>query len=76
MNNLLDNKVRFTDFTQAKKEHRWITVNHPTRHTAVLQACDRCGVVKSENSVLKSCTGDANARLISSVYIAAYSEAV
>lgn len=37
------------------QEHQWVTVINPTNHRLLLQACDDCGVVKSENSVLKRC---------------------
>ena len=48
-------------------EHNWVTVRNPNNYQMVLQACDHCGVVKSENSVVKSCSGDKSARLISNL---------
>jgi hypothetical protein len=59
-------------FTQDKalspthtKLHRWVTVMNPTNHRLLLQACDDCGVVKSENSVIRSCKADRGLGLIS-----------
>ena len=52
-------------------EHGWITVVDPTKQRSLLQACDHCGVVKSENSVVKECTGTIGANLISSAYLEA-----
>ncbi len=50
------------------RQHGWITVIDPTNQRSLLQACDNCGVVKSENSVVKACTGVAGSELISSAY--------
>lgn len=36
-------------------QHRWVTVVNPSNQRLLLQACDDCGVVKSENSVVKQC---------------------
>lgn len=47
------------------KEHRWVTVINPTNHRVLLQACDDCGVVKSENSVIRNCKGAKRGGLIS-----------
>ena len=54
---------------QVKREsfgHTWQTVINPVSKNHVLQACDHCGVVKSENSIVKACRGNSNARLLSS----------
>lgn len=50
------------------RQHGWITVIDPTNQRSLLQACDHCGVVKSENSVVKACSGVAGSELISSAY--------
>lgn len=50
------------------RQHGWITVVDPTNQRSLLQACDHCGVVKSENSVVKSCSGVSGSALISSAY--------
>lgn len=50
------------------RQHGWITVVDPTNQRSLLQACDHCGVVKSENSVVKACSGIAGSELISSAY--------
>jgi len=36
--------------------HQWVVVVNPSNHRSLLQACDNCGVVKSENSVIRHCT--------------------
>jgi len=46
-------------------KHRWVSVVNPLNRRAVLQACDGCGVVKSENSTVKSCKAATNVALIS-----------
>lgn len=54
------------------RQHIWVTVEDPTNRRSLLQACDDCGVVKSENSVIRSCKADSGAALISgSVSVAA-----
>jgi len=45
--------------------HKWVTVVNPTNKRMLLQACDNCGVVKSENSVMNKCAKPANQNLIS-----------
>ena len=45
--------------------HQWITVVNPTNHSLLLQACDNCGVVKSENSVVRRCSMPKGQKLIS-----------
>ena len=45
--------------------HEWVTVINPYNRRSLLQACDDCGVVKSENSVAKQCSAVKGAGLIS-----------
>lgn len=47
------------------RQHAWITVEDPTNRRSLLQACDDCGVVKSENSVIRNCKADSGGALIS-----------
>ena len=47
-------------------EHNWVTVVNPTNHRLLLQACDDCGVVKSENSIRRLCKAPKGQRLVSS----------
>lgn len=47
------------------REHRWVTVVNPTNQQLLLQACDNCGVVKSENSAVKPCAQSDGQHLIS-----------
>lgn len=47
------------------KEHVWVTVVNPINHRSLLQACDGCGVVKSENSIIRNCTATGGVGLIS-----------
>ncbi len=54
--------TNFEEF--AKHSHQWITVVNPTNRRMLLQACDNCGVVKSENSVLSRCAKPRNQHLI------------
>ncbi len=49
----------------AGTNHCWITVVNPTNHRMLLQACDHCGVVKSENSVVRNCRAPHDQALIS-----------
>lgn len=46
--------------------HEWITVVNPLNRRVLLQACDFCGVVKSENSVVSRCSNTQGERVISS----------
>ena len=48
-----------------KANHSWVTVINPTNHRLLLQACDDCGVVKSENSILKRCVAVKGQGLVS-----------
>ena len=47
------------------KKHTWVTVVNPINHRSLLQACDDCGVVKSENSIIRNCKATTNVGLIS-----------
>jgi len=49
-----------------RREHAWITVLDPTNQRSLLKACDDCGVVKSENSVIRNCKAELGTALISS----------
>ena len=49
-----------------QRRHRWVTVVDPTNQRSLLQACDDCGVVKSESSVIRRCKADYGVALISS----------
>jgi len=49
-----------------RRKHDWITVVDPTNQRSLLQACDDCGVVKSENSVMRHCRANHGVALISS----------
>jgi len=48
------------------RKHAWVTVVNPMNHQTLLQACDQCGVVKSENSIIRSCKAPSGQALISS----------
>ena len=48
-----------------KFKHSWVTVVNPTNHRMLLQACDNCGVVKSENSVMRRCRAPKGQALVS-----------
>lgn len=52
-----------------QREHKWISVVDPISQGLFLQACDDCGVVKSENSVVRRCRAEYGAALISSACI-------
>lgn len=45
--------------------HQWVTVVNPYNRRSLLQACDDCGVVKSENSMIKRCTAGKGVGIIS-----------
>jgi len=47
------------------RTHTWLTVIDPTNHRLLLQACDNCGVVKSENSVIRHCSAPSGQALLS-----------
>lgn len=46
--------------------HAWVTVPSPINKRVLLQACDNCGVVKSQNTVRKQCHAEPELRIISS----------
>ena len=56
----MTNADRFT-----RQEHKWVTVINPTNRRVLLQACDNCGVVKSENTVIQDCSQPHARHLIS-----------
>jgi len=56
--------------------HQWVSVVNPYNRRSLLQACDDCGVVKSENSVIKRCTANKNQGLISRALYASVNLAV
>ncbi len=51
---------------EVKQSHDWVTVVNPTNRRMLLQACDNCGVVKSENTVVRNCRRPAGGGLITS----------
>lgn len=48
--------TNFQSTSKVKNQHRWVTVVNPLNKRALLQACDKCGVVKSENTMQKECS--------------------
>ena len=48
------------------QKHQWVTVVNPLNQRTLLQACDGCGVVKSENSIMRSCTAKKGVAMITS----------
>ena len=52
---------------EAQHTHQWVTVINPTNNRLLLQACDNCGVVKSENSVIRSCQQPQHQQLLSNL---------
>ena len=57
--------VSAIDAANDRREHVWITVVDPINQRSLLQACDDCGVVKSENSVIRNCKAEFGTALIS-----------
>lgn len=47
------------------QEHSWISVINPRNQLSLLQACDDCGIVKSENSMIKNCRATPGLAIIS-----------
>ena len=47
-----------------KHAHEWVTVPNPMNKRVLLQACDNCGVVKSENTLFKHCRAESDRGLI------------
>jgi hypothetical protein len=37
------------------QEHNWVGVVNPRNQRSLLEACDDCGIVKSENSISRNC---------------------
>ena len=56
--------------------HTWHTVVNPVSQNRVLQACDHCGVVKSENSIVRVCRGHRETRLLSAQATGKFQQAV
>lgn len=50
---------------QFDRTHVWVTVVNPINHRMLLQACDGCGVVKSENTIVRNCKAVKGTALIS-----------
>ena len=50
---------------QFDSEHVWVAVVNPVNHRMLLQACDGCGVVKSENTIVRNCKAPKGTALIS-----------
>jgi hypothetical protein len=62
-----DNVANIEQFNSVDlPEHQWVTVVNPTNRRMLLQACDNCGVVKSENTVVQKCREPHGQALISS----------
>ncbi|NND80941.1 MAG: hypothetical protein HKN50_00800 [Gammaproteobacteria bacterium] len=53
-------------------QHDWVTVVNPTNQQVLLQACDHCGVVKSENSVMRRCRAPQDQSLVLSALSKSY----
>jgi len=51
---------------KSEKKHAWVTVIDPRHRRSLLQACDDCGVVKSENSIIRNCTAQHGQAVLSS----------
>ncbi len=69
-------KTKIGQLKRVKRTHSWVTVVNPINHTHVLQACDHCGVVKSENSIVRACSGEQTSRLLTQHYASHFSQAV
>ncbi len=57
---------RTIDAANDQRDHMWLTVVDPNNRRSLLMACDNCGVVKSENSVVHGCKASGEKGLISS----------
>ena len=55
----------FTHRISPTNEHAWITVVNPLNKSAVISACDHCGIVKSPDALASECSADAPSFLIS-----------
>lgn len=58
--------IRSFTNVEVKHTHDWVTVVNPTNRRMLLQACDNCGVVKSENTVIQGCKKPQGQALITS----------
>jgi len=47
------------------QEHVWVKVVDPRNKRSLLQACDDCGIVKSENSIARNCRAEPGQGMIS-----------
>ena len=56
--------IHSLDSVEVKRPHEWVTVVNPTNRRMLLQACDKCGVVKSENTVMQGCRQPSGGGLI------------
>lgn len=45
--------------------HQWVSVLDPRNYQTLLQACDDCGIVKSESSMARNCRGERGQGVIS-----------
>ena len=64
------------DTSAFEQTHQWVTVVNPLNQQSLLQACDNCGVVKSENSVVRACTAPMGQGLISAALTVSFDVAV
>ncbi len=55
----------FTHRIFPTNKHVWITVVNPLNKSAVISACDHCGIVKSPDAIGSDCTADAPNFLLS-----------
>ena len=60
------NSYRFNRNDAIVHRHQWVTVLNPANQRALLQACDNCGVVRSENTHLQVCQAKPHQNLITS----------
>ncbi len=63
-------------FSSKPLNHAWVTVVSPLNQRLVLQACDHCGVVKSENSIVRACSGHRLNRILTDRSPSNFSHAV
>lgn len=54
-------------YPAAVNQHTWVTVRNPMNESALLQACDHCGVVKTQNTAIKNCSADPGHFILSSL---------
>jgi DNA-binding transcriptional MocR family regulator len=67
---------RTFDRSTSERNHLWVTVVDPLNQRSLLQACDNCGVVKSENSVVRACKAPQGQALISAAMAVSHDIAV